>query len=103
MGGAAQSVRAPILKYQVNEVEFYITSSLPLFDEAARLWLEGYNNRQYVLIPNTEVSGPYAEMEDPDPADEQKLFAELKLKLGWEDIAGPRLHGSLAPRLDAFS
>ena len=96
--------RAPPLKYQLNEVEFFITSSLPMFDEAARLWLEGYNSSRYVSIPNLEVSGRYADMRDPEPEEERALFARLRLESGWSSdsvFSESRTYGSLARRRDA--
>lgn len=89
------------MRYQVSEVEFYITSSMPLFDEAAKLWLDGYYSKKYVLIPNHEVSGPYANMQDPDAREEQILFEGLKSELGWTESileSGSRNWGSLARR-----
>merc|ERR1711879_1089389 len=69
------------------------------FDEAAKLWIEGYINKRYVLIPNQEVSGPYADMLDPERKEERNLFAKLSSELGWADSLGEsRTYGSRAPR-----
>jgi hypothetical protein len=97
--------RAPPLKYLLNEVEFYITSSMPMFDDAARLWLEGYNSSRYVSIPNSEVSGRYADMRDPALEEELSQFARLRSGAGLSSdflFSAPRTYGSLAPRRDAM-
>ena len=87
----------PALRYQLNEAEFYITSSMDFFDEAARLWLEGYSHRRYVVVPNDEVSGRYAGVHDPDPREEIAHFKALASELGWADrpADAARTYGSL--------
>ena len=96
-----QPERTRISRYLVSEVEIFMTQSLPMFEQAAALWLEGYS-RRIVLIPNGEIRGPYASMQDPEREEERSYFATLRDReaegLGWANTLGSaRTYGSLEP------
>jgi hypothetical protein len=96
-----QPERARISRYLVSEVEIFMTQSLPLFKQAAALWLEGYS-RRIELIPNGDIRGPYASMQDPEREQERSHFATLRDReaegLGWANTLGSaRTYGSLEP------
>ena len=96
-----QPERARISRYLVSEVEIFMTQSLPLFKQAAALWLEGYS-RRIELIPNGDIRGPYASMQDPEREEERSHFATLRDReaegLGWANTLGSaRTYGSLEP------
>jgi hypothetical protein len=102
-----QPERARISRYLVSEVEIFMTQSLPLFKQAAALWLEGYS-RRIELIPNGDIRGPYASMQDPEREEERSHFATLRDReaegLGWANTLGSaRTYGSLEPSFKHLS
>ena len=86
--------RARISRYLVSEVEIFMTQSLPLFKQAAALWLEGYS-RRIELIPNGDIRGPYASMQDPEREEERSHFATLRDRAN--TLGSARTYGSLEP------
>ena len=85
---------ARISRYLVSEVEIFMTQSLPLFKQAAALWLEGYS-RRIELIPNGDIRGPYASMQDPEREEERSHFATLRDRAN--TLGSARTYGSLEP------
>ena len=78
----------------MSEVEIFMTQSLPLFKQAAALWLEGYS-RRIELIPNGDIRGPYASMQDPEREEERSHFATLRDRAN--TLGSARTYGSLEP------